>query len=50
MSLVASMLPSPTPDKSTSIRGLEIVRRQGRVLKYLTAASRDAGRHLNQAI
>jgi short-subunit dehydrogenase len=49
MSLFASLLPSPTPDKSTSIRGLEIIRRQGRVLKFLTAASRDAGRHLNQA-
>jgi short-subunit dehydrogenase len=48
MSIVASLLPGPTKDKTSEVQGLQLVRRQGRILQFLTAAARDAGRRLNQ--
>lgn len=49
MSVVSTLLPSSTGDKTTVVRGLELVRRQGRLLRFLTSAGRDAGRNLNQS-
>jgi len=50
MALANQLLPKPAADSETTIPGIDLVRRQGPILKALTALGREAGRRLNQRL